>query len=100
MGQAVQTRHVVFVHMAQDDQVHRVQLGADAVGHLGRVKGHAHVSPLHDQLVPVGVFAGLLAQVHPHRTEIQNRGHARVSLCCAARHYSQRDSPALAHALQ
>ena len=99
--QAVQPGHVVFVNMAQDDQVHRVQLGPDAVGHLGCVKGHPHVGPLHDELVAVRVLAGLFTQMHAHRAKTQNRGHNSLSKILVCRQqYSQRDTSGLAHTLQ
>ena len=68
--QPVQPGHVVFVHMAQDHQVYVVQRRADVVGDRRRVEGHARVTAVHDDLVAVGVLAGLFAEVDGHRAEL------------------------------
>ena len=70
-AQAAQRHHVVFMHVAEDDEIDLVQVGPDVARHLGRVEGDARVGALHQHLVAIGVLAGFVALVHPHGAEVQ-----------------------------
>ena len=61
---AVQAGHVVFMRMSENDEIHFVEMGADAVGHQRRVEGDARVRTLHDDLISVGVLAGFLPEIN------------------------------------
>ena len=80
----MQPGHVVFMHMAQHDQIGVVEVGADPVGDRRRVEHHMGVGAAHDNLVAVGVLAVLVtekngdpAKIGARREGIRN-GSGRV----------------------
>jgi hypothetical protein len=62
-GHAMEARHVVLVHMAEDDQIDIVEVGPDPVGGLRRIKGDPQIRPADDDLIAVGIFSRFVSEM-------------------------------------
>ena len=78
--QPMQPGHVVFVHVAEHDELGRFERLADALGDQRRVEGRARVAAAHEHLIAVGILAVLLAEEHANASEIGVRRRAHRSL--------------------
>lgn len=70
LWQAVQSRHMVLVHMAHHHQFGSIELGSDMVGHDRRVEHRQRVAAGNHDLVAVRVLAAPGAAKHRDAAEV------------------------------
>jgi hypothetical protein len=61
-GKPVQTRHVVFVDMAQYEEFGGVELGANVVRDDRGIEGPESIGASNEHLIPIGIFSVFLAE--------------------------------------